>query len=113
MKQLTLILFTIMLFGCSHKHKKVDLMGTWDLVSVTDIETGEVEFPELGKTDFVQVSLDSVYLSWGDTYSWKIEGDSIFIDGLVSVYIKDLTLDELVVEYDFFGEQQVKFNKKN
>lgn len=113
MKQIIFILCITVIFGCSHQHKKGELLGTWDLVSVTDITTGEVEFPEDDDKDFVQVNSDSIYLSWDDTYSWTIVGDSILIDGLISVYIKELNANELVVEYEFFGGQRVNLIKRD
>ena len=113
MKQIIFILCVTVILVCSHQHKKAEFIGIWDLVSVTDIKTGEVEFPEDDDKEFVQVNSDSIYLSWDDTYSWTIVGDSILIDGLISVYIKELNANELVVEYEFFGGQRVNLIKRD
>jgi hypothetical protein len=46
MKQIIFILLALILLSCNQNHKKDDLLGIWDVVSSTDIETGEVELSE-------------------------------------------------------------------
>ena len=112
MKQIIFILFAFIILSCNQNHEKGDLLGTWDFISATDIETGEVELPEGDDKGFVEFRLDSLYLSWDDVYTWQIKGDSILIDGLASVYIKEMTSNRLTVEYDFFGAQRLTLSKR-
>lgn len=46
MKQIIFILLALIILSCNQNHKKDDLLGIWDVVSSTDIETGEVELSE-------------------------------------------------------------------
>ena len=112
MKQIILILFAFIVLGCNQDHQKNDLLGTWDFVSTIDLETGEVELPEGDDKQFVEIRSDSLYLSWDDVYPWQIKGDSILIDDLPSVYIKELTSNTLTVEYDFLGVQRLTLRKR-
>lgn len=116
MKRVTVFLFVMIMFGCNQDYKKDDLIGIWEAVSVTDLQTGEVGLPEV---DFdrliVNVKLDSIYESEGDAYSWQIRGDSILVSWF-SFYIKDVSPKYLtVVHYPFWGEgderQEIKFKK--
>jgi len=113
MKQLIFILFSFIILSCNQNHKKDDLLGTWDFVSSTDIETGEITLPESDDAEFVEFKSDSLYLSSDIVFAWQIKGDSIFLDEFGSVYIKELTGDKLIVEYDFFfGEARVTFRRR-
>lgn len=96
-------------------------MGIWDWVSSTDLETGEVELYDGGKYDgynleFVEIKSDSIYL-WFDLdrhnyTSWRIEGDSIFLDDDMSFYIKELSQNALIVEYDSYGKTLFTLKKR-
>lgn len=120
MKQLFYILLTVILLSCSNKPKASDLLGTWDCISSTNVETGEVSLPEDYERFMVHFTKDSVTfprspedssIMLNNSFSWKIKGDSIVIDNLISVYIKQLTKTNLSVVYDFLGEQQLNFKK--
>ena len=117
MKKLIFILFAFIILGCNQNFKKKgDLLGTWDVVSSTDIESGEVELPESDNLVFVEFKSDSLYLisdfEVNQVFAWQIEGDSIFLDEDLSVYIKELTTNNLTVEYDFFGKIQLTLKKR-
>jgi len=111
MKQLIFILFAFIIAGCNQNYKKGDLLGTWDVVSSTDIETGEISLPESDDEAFVEFKSDSLYLGLDIVFAWRIKGDSIFLDELGSVFIKELTSTRLTVEYDFFGSERLTFRK--
>lgn len=113
MKQIIFILFVFIILGCNHNVKKSDLLGTWGVVSITDIETWEVELPESDDAEFVEFKSDSLYLSSDKVFVWRIKGDSIFLDEFGSVYIKELTADKLIVEYDFFGKTRLTLKKES
>ncbi len=120
MKQIIFILFAITIIGCNSNHKTGDLLGTWDCISSTDIKTEEISLPEgdesliveFRRDSFIIPSLliDSLFIT-KNSYGWKIKGDSILIEGLGSVYIKELTPSSLTVEMDFSGEQRLTFRK--
>ena len=113
MKQLILSLLTFTLLSCNHHYKKDDLIGIWDVVSATDVETGEVE---LQKKESVEIKTDSLYLisdlEVQRVFAWRIEGDSIIIGDVGSVYINELTANNLIVEYDFIGKTQLTLIKR-
>ncbi|MFH6768357.1 hypothetical protein V8G56_06395 [Gaetbulibacter aquiaggeris] len=113
MKQIIFILLALIILSCNQNHKKDDLLGIWDVVSSTDIETGEVE---LSEKEFVEFKSDSIYLisdfEVDKVFAWRIEGDSIFLDKDGSVYIKKLTKNELIVEYGFLGKIQLTLKKR-
>jgi len=120
MKKLIFILLVIAIAGCSHKYKTSDLLGTWDCVSSTDVKTGEVTLPKGSERFIVEFNKDSIIFHqstedsvdvMNENYGWKIKGDSIFIDSFDSVFIKELTENNLTVIHDFFGEQQLEFKK--
>ena len=111
MKRLIFILFSIIIVGCNNNYKKSDLLGTWDCISITDIETGEISIPEDEDTFIAEFRSDSLYLSTEEVYAWQIKGDSIFLNGDLSVCIKELTPSSLTVELDVFGEQRLTFKK--
>ena len=81
MKQIIFILLAFIILSCNQNHKKDDLLGIWDVVSSTDIETGEVE---LSEKEFVEFKSDSLYLisdlETVEVFAWQIKGDSIFLD---------------------------------
>ena len=116
MKQIIFILLALIILSCNQNHKKDDLLGIWDVVSSTDIETGEVELSEKEFVEFVEFKSDSIYLisdfEVDKVFAWRIEGDSIFLDKDGSVYIKKLTKNELIVEYDFLGKIQLTLKKR-
>ena len=116
MKKLLIILLTFIFLGCNQNHKKDDLLGNWDVVSMTYTETGEIEFPESDDGEFILIKSDSLYLMLGSgsekVFAWKIKGDSIILDEDGPVYIKELTANKLIVEYDFFGIIQLELKKR-
>ncbi|WP_027138025.1 hypothetical protein [Gaetbulibacter saemankumensis] len=117
MKQILSFLLVFTIIGCNSNYKKGDLLGTWELVSLIDIETGDVEWEKIDKSEFVLFRSDSLYLI-SDTnsdkvFAWQIMGDSIVLDEMGSVYIKELTVDKLIVEYDFFGMTRLELKKEN
>lgn len=113
MKQIVFILLTLLILGCSQNRTAQKLLGTWELVYVKNIETGELEFPnEYDDLVFLTVNSDSIYLDTFDRYGYEIKGDSILLNEYYSVYIKNLTNQELIVEFDFFNVTQLKFKKK-
>jgi hypothetical protein len=120
MKQIIFILLACIILSCNQNHKKDDLLGIWDVVSLTDIETGEVELLENVTKEFVEFKSDSLYLisdfEVDKVFAWRIEGDSIFLDEdgsvYISGYIKELTANNLTVEYDFLGKTQLVLNKR-
>jgi hypothetical protein len=115
MKKLILILFAIILAGCTHNYKKSDLLGTWDIFSLTYFENGEVELVDDNESWSVEVGKDSIKfrIVWDEQYTWKIKGDSILIDDISfdysSFYIKELTSEKIIVEYD---KGQFTFKKR-
>lgn len=118
MKKLIFILFAFIILGCNQNlKKKGELLGIWDVVSSTAIETGEVELLENVTKEFVEFKSDSLYLisdfEVDKVFAWQIKGDSIFLDEFGSVYIKELTKNELIVEYDFLGKIQLTLKKRN
>lgn len=116
MKQLIFYPLAFILLSCAQNFKKDDLLGIWDVVSSTDIETRKVELSENGNKEYVEFKSDSLYLFSdldSDTvFAWHIEGDSIFLDESSSVYIKKFTKNELIVEYDFLDKIQLKLKKR-
>lgn len=115
MKLLVLILLVIIIPGCNQNYKKEDLVGTWEMLSITDIETGEVELLEVDFDQYVvEIKLDSLNQYEGDTYAWKLQGDSVFVDWM-SFKIKELKPNTIIVVeyYDLWGEskKETKFRK--
>ena len=120
MKKPLIILLAFIFLGCNQHYKKKDLLGTWDIVSSIDIESGEVEFLK-GDDEMAAVfKSDSLYLF--DNYdsdkyfAWRIKGDSLILeDGIryFNIYIKELTKDKLVVEYDFLGIVRLELKKSS
>ena len=47
-----------------------------------------------------------------DIYAWQIKEDSLFLDGLGSISIKELSKNNLIVEHEIFGKQRLEFIKK-
>jgi len=106
-------MFALMILGCNQNLKKnFDIIGTWDVVSTTNIETGEVLLPESNHKDFVEFKSDSLYLSSGEVFAWSIEGDSIFLEKSGAAYIKTLTKKELIVEYNFLSKIQLTLKRR-
>ncbi len=116
MKHILGILLACAILGCTQNHKKKALLGNWYFVSSTDMETGAVELPEQDNVEFVRFGPDSLYLmSQSDTinyFAWRIKGDSILLNEFGAVYIKALTKDQLIVEYDFFGMMRLELTKR-
>lgn len=81
MKQTIFFLFVFVAVSCSQNQQQDNLLGTWNIVSSTDIETGEVDLPE--EKLLVNFKSDSLYLNEdlgsGKVFAWKIKGDSIFL----------------------------------
>lgn len=109
MSKLIFILLAFLILGCNPNHKEKTLLGTWDFVSSTNLETGEVDFPE-DDEDFVEFRIDSIFVSPTSMYAWKIKGDSIILEGIpkffdsgfysIPFYIKELTSNKLTVDFD-------------
>ena len=119
MTRLTFLLFVIIVLGCKPNDEKSDLiLGTWDCVSALDMETQEILLPENDEKLFAEFKIDSLYLSDKDgyidwrIYAWHIKEDSLFLDGLGSIYIKELSKNNLIVEHELFGKQRLEFIKK-
>jgi len=118
MRKLLFILFVFIILGCNQNLKKKGLLlGTWDVVSETDIETGKVRFPESDDLWFVEFKSDSIYVSSNpnEGAAWRIEGDSIFIDDdKVPFYIKELSQNTLIAEYGFLSKRKflITLNKR-
>jgi hypothetical protein len=113
MKNLIFILLAFILIACNKNLKKKDtIIGTWEVVSIIDIETGEVELQESDNLAFVEVKSDTIYLSSDKAFAWRIEGDSIFLDEFGSVYIKELSKNRIIVEYNFLGKTRLILKKK-
>lgn len=117
MKKLIFVLFAFIILGCNQNFKnKGHLIGTWDVLSSTYMESGKIEFPENDNLVFVEFKTDSLYLISNfeveQVFAWRIEGDSIFLKDFGSIYIKELTKNELIVEYDFLGKIQLTLKKR-
>ncbi len=59
--RIIILLSAIILLGCKHNYKKRDLLGTWDVVSSIDIESGEITFLEEDDDGFVNIGKDKWY----------------------------------------------------
>ena len=113
MKRIIFLIVTIILLGCNQSHKTSDLVGTWDVVSSTDIENGEISFPDDDDEGYIEFTPDSLFIGEDrEAFAWEIKGDSILLKDFGFVYIKEFTLDKLIVEYDFLGETQLKLKKR-
>jgi len=116
MKKLIFILFAITIIGCNSSHKTSDLLGIWDIVSSTNIESGDVELPDGDNLGFVEFKSDSLYVispfEEDMVFAWRIEGDSIFLKNFDSFYIKELTKNKLIVENYFISKQQITLKKR-
>lgn len=81
------------------------------------METQEILLSEKDEKFFAEFKIDSLYLSDKDghidwrIYAWQIKEDSLFLDGLGSIYIKELSKNNLIVEHELFGKQHLKFIK--
>ena len=127
MKQIIIVICAVIISGCATKYKKRDLIGKWEEVSITNMETGEVEIRE-GEPDriLVLLTMDSLYTIsehynfYPDDHihekgiSWEVIGDSIFVDWM-SFFIKELRSDHIIlVEYASFprnSKQETKFRR--
>ena len=87
MKRLTFLLLAMIVLGCSPNSEKIDIIGTWNCVSVFDFETQEISRPPIGEKLIVEFKSDSLYLRSvidnnteydEEIYAWLIKGDSIF-----------------------------------
>ena len=113
MKNIIFILLVFTIIGCKQSHHRDNLIGTWDWVSSTDIETGEVELYDGDDSEFVEFKSDSLYLIPDKVFAWRIEGDSIFLDDdYLSVYIKELSNNALIVEFVLWGGKEQMTLKK-
>ncbi len=114
MKKLIIILFAIAISSCNQKFKKADFLGTWEIVSTTDSETGVVDKLEEEYRFLVDVKLDSLYKD-DEVYAWEIIGDSIFVDEW-PFYIKEVTGNKVIVEEEYFfggGKYLIEFIRRN
>lgn len=91
----------------NRKHKKFGLPGTCEMISETDLETGEVSrYKDDDDEKFVMD--DSLSPNEDDIYAWEIKKDSImvYVDGWPwSFYIKELAGRELFIKTQkWFGD---------
>ncbi|MCH4552899.1 MULTISPECIES: hypothetical protein [Aestuariibaculum] len=113
MKQLIFILTVFLVVGCEQGHKKKDFLGTWDIVSQIEIKTGKLIDPDSKILHVAKFTKDSLYIDSDIVHSWKVEGDSIFMDNSTpGVYIRELTSDKLVVEFEFFDLIQLILKRR-
>jgi len=109
----------MIVLGCGSNSEKIDIIGNWDLVSVFDFETQEISRAPNGEKFIAEFKSDSLYLRSIDSnteydvdlYAWQIKGDSLFLDELGSIYIKELSKNSLIVEQELFGKQRLTFLK--
>ncbi len=113
MKNSLLLFVLFIVVSCNRTADKTELPGTWDMVSVTDLETGEVTLPPEGEEAYFEITADSIFSTEGDAYAWQLEGDSIILDKVGSVFIAELTSNDLTVEFDFFGMTRLILKKRN
>jgi hypothetical protein len=101
----------MIVLGCSPNSEKIDIIGTWNCVSVFDFETQEISRPPIGEKLIVEFKSDSLYLRSvidnnteydEEIYAWLIKGDSIFFDDFYSGYIRELTTESLIVDVYIF-----------
>ena len=112
MKPCYYFLLPFLLFSCQQPLEKDDLLGTWDMITLTDLETGEEERPQADEEAFVVIRTDSIYSSDGLGYAWELDGDSIRIEDIGAVYIKKLTSEGLTVEYNILSEYRLTLRKR-
>lgn len=112
MKHWCYFLPAFILLSCQQPFEKDDLLGTWDIVSATDLETGEEELPPPDEAYFVEIRTDSIYTQDGWAGAWELEGDSIRIDGIGSVFIKKLTSTDLTVEHSIYMAYRLTLRKR-
>ncbi|WP_242156864.1 lipocalin family protein [Aestuariivivens sediminis] len=126
MKQIIFILLAFILIGCEQNHKKNYLLGTWEFVSGTDMETGEVKFLENDEKFIIVFKSDSVYeyddpssfyddSSPDEVYAWTIKNDSLFYGNWEGVYVKELTKVKLVLDVfgGFLGDWRIEYKRIN
>jgi len=105
----------MIVLGCSPNSEKIDIIGTWDCVSVFDFETQEISRPPNGEKLIAEFKSDSLYLRSIDNdieydeeiYAWEIRGDSIFFDDFYSGYIRELTTESLIIDVDIFDIKRI------
>lgn len=118
MKNIILILFSIVMIGCNRNYEKSEFLGSWNCISSIDLETNELTIPEGEEQLMVEFRSDSLYLFdysgmsiLDDKYAWQIKGDSVLINDLGSFYIKELNAKSLTVEFNIIGETRMTFEK--
>ncbi len=111
-KNIFLFLLATTLLGCRPHYEKSDFLGTWDLLTSKNVETDEVERALDTEVIFVNIREDSLLMDGIDAYSWHIKGDSVVIDGLITVYIAELTRNKLKVRFEGFNLTEATFEKR-
>ncbi len=112
MKPCYYFLLPFLLFSCQQPLEKDDLLGTWDIIAAIDLETGEEEWPPADEEAFVEIRTDSIYTSDGLGYAWELDGDSIRIEDIGSVFVRKLTSTDLTVEYNILVEYRLTLHKR-
>lgn len=119
MKQIVFIFFAFILVGCNNYYKKSDLLGTWDAVAVTDVETGQKTFLEDDEILNVVATLDSLYFSeFMGVCAWQIEGDTILNvwetkGDTIPYVIKEISPNKIIIEYAFFNKMLLELKKQH
>lgn len=119
MKQIVFIFFAFIVVGCNNYYKKSDLLGTWDAVAVTDIETGQKTFLEDDEIFNVVATLDSLYFSeFMGVCAWQIEGDTILNvwetkGDTIPYVIKEISPNKIIIEYAFFNKLLLELKKQH
>ena len=118
MKNIILILFSIVMIGCSRNYEKSDFLGSWNCISSIDLETNDLTILDGEEQLMVEFGTDSLYLFdysgmsiLDDKYAWQIKGDSILINGLGSFYIKELNANSLTVEFNIIDKTRMTLEK--
>jgi hypothetical protein len=114
MKYLIIILTILFLISCEKQFEKEDFLGTWEIVTTTDSQTGVVNTIDDKYRFLVHLKPDSLYKENG-VYDWEIIGDSIFVNEW-PFYIKEVTDDKVIVETESFyenGRYLIELAKRN
>lgn len=114
MKQLVIILLILVISGCDKDYQKEEFLGTWEIVSTTDSQTGAVDTLPDEYRFLVHLEPDSLYKENG-VYGWEIIGDSIFVNEW-PFYIIEVTDNAVLVETEYFfggGNYLIEFKRRN
>ena len=124
MKNLIIILLSILFFSCSTPTKEDLLIGNWKVTSITDTEKGKTN----NVKDYMNVNItkDSIYVKMEDkkdmangSYSWFLKNDTInvvynSVGDIQIAIIKELNGKQLIVDMKpFLGDLLLFKFKKN